>query len=56
MKGLIEINRGKKIRSIRGPGFDQGSLRVQLGAKSLSGCKLEMLNKEESILALGRKL
>jgi hypothetical protein len=31
MKGSVEINWGNKIKSIRGPGFDQGSLRVQLG-------------------------
>jgi hypothetical protein len=56
MKGSIKINWRKKIRSIQGSGFDQGLLWVQLGAEELSGCNLEMLNKEESILALGRKL
>jgi hypothetical protein len=54
MKGSIKINWRKKIRSIQGSGFDQGLLWVQLGAEELSGCKLGIENKKESILALER--
>jgi hypothetical protein len=52
MNGAIKINWEKKIRSIRGLGFNQGSLRVQLGAKGLAGCKLGLPNKGEAALAL----
>jgi hypothetical protein len=43
-----------EIRLIQGLKFDQGSLRVQLGAEELSGCKLGLPNKGRAVLALKR--
>jgi hypothetical protein len=54
MKGAIKINWRKKIRSIQGSGFDQGLLWVQLGAEELSGCKLGLPNKGDTLMALKR--
>jgi hypothetical protein len=49
MKEVIKINSEKRIRLIERLGFNQRSLRVQLGAKSLTGCKLGLPNEDVSI-------
>jgi hypothetical protein len=49
MKGVIKINSEKRIKLIERLGFNQRSLRVQLGAKSLTGCKLGLPNEDVSI-------
>jgi hypothetical protein len=56
MKGAIKINWEKKVRSIRGLKLNQGALRVQLGVKDLSGCKLGMLSKRGGCFGAGERI
>jgi hypothetical protein len=56
MKGAIKINWEKKVRSIRGLKFNQGALRVQLGIKDLTGCKLGMLTKGGGCFGIGERI